>query len=109
MQAFWLFLIVVLLIALPFFIRPLFGVLYAALVSLSLATFSLLDEVCSARLLPAAPWLLWMLWGALIGASLGFWTIAPVFGLRKQRSLIGIAPLILMALVGLIRMTLQHK
>ena len=96
-------------LALPFIIRPLFGLLYAALMSLSLGTFSLLDEVCSARLIPGAPWVMWMIWGALIGASLGFWTVAPVFGLRKHRSLIGIAPLILMALVGVIRMMAQHR
>jgi len=109
MQLFLLIISVILLVTMPFYIRPLISILYAALVSLSLATFSLLDELCSARLLPAAPWLLWMLWGALIGASLGFWTVAPIFGLRKHRSLIGIAPLILMALVGLVRMLVQHK
>ena len=48
--------------------------------------------MCSARLIPGAPWVMWALWGALIGASLGFWAVAPVFGLRKQRSLIGIPP-----------------
>lgn len=100
--------VIILGILLLIFIRQVVGVLYAALVSLSFATFWLLDELCSARLLPAAPWLLWMFWGALIGATLGFWTIAPVFGLRKQRSLIAISPLILMALVGLVRMMVQH-
>ena len=92
MQLFLLVIIIILIWMLPWYICPLFCLLYAGIVSLSLAIFSLLDEVCSARLLPGAPWLLWMLWGALIGASLGFWTVAPVFGLRKHRSLIGIAP-----------------
>ena len=63
---------------------------------------------------PGRPfWVLWMLWGALIGAlACGFWTIAPVFGLRKQRSFTssaGPAPFVLMALMGLVRMVLAHK
>jgi len=104
----WIILAIIVLLALPFIIRPLLGAVYASLVALSMGVFALLDEFYSARLLPAAPWVMWMFWGALIGASLAFWTVAPIFGLRKQRPLIGIAPLILMVLVGLIRMSLGH-
>ena len=100
--------IVVVLLILPCIFRPLLGAIYAGLIWLSFATFALLDELCSASLLPHCPWVMYLLWGALIGASLGFWTVAPVFGMRKHRSLIGIAPLILMAIVGLLRLACHH-
>lgn len=106
-SAIWIIIIVVGLCLLPFIIRPLFGALYALLAAFALLVFTALDELCSAPLIPAAPWVMWMIWGALLGASLAFWTVAPVFGLRKQRPLIGIAPLILMAIVGLIRMMMH--
>ena len=103
----WLVLGIIFLFALPFIIRPLFAAIYALLAALGMILFTALDELCSASLIPAAPWLMWMLWGALIGAALAFWTMAPVFGLRKHRSLIGVAPLILMALLGVVRMMLR--
>ncbi len=103
----WFGILVALLLVL-IFVKPLVAGLYALLAAISLITFTLLDELTSASLLPAAPWVLWMLWGALIGGTLGFWTIAPVFGLRKHRALIAISPFILMAFTGLLRAAFRH-
>lgn len=46
--------------------------------------------------LPSAPAVMWAIWGGVIGAALGFWTIAPVYGVRKFRALILAAPFVLM-------------
>lgn len=42
-----------------------------------------LDWFFSADRMPRYPWAAWAAWGALFGAALGFWTIAPLYGLRR--------------------------
>lgn len=62
------------------------------------------DNLFSAALVPGIPWLMWVVWGMLIGAALGFWTLAPIYGLRQYRVAILCAPLGLMLLVMGVRL-----
>lgn len=71
---------------------------------LSLTIFTILDTVFSASLIPHAPWVMWCIWGIVLGGAFGFWTIAPVYGLRKNRPLILLVPVGLMTIVALIYM-----
>jgi hypothetical protein len=64
---------------------------------------SALDQAFSASLCPHAPWVMWIVWGGLIGGSMGFWTIAPAYGLREKRAMILLAPYCLMTIVALLR------
>ena len=48
------------------------------------------------------PWVGWSVAGFIIGAFVGFWTIAPIYGLRRYRPVILILPLLCIAIVGLI-------
>ncbi len=80
---------------------------FAGAASLALSAFAGLDYLFGAGLLPAAPWLAWLGWGAVIGAGLGFWTLAPVYGYRKQRPLIAAAPFLLLALELVVRLALH--
>jgi hypothetical protein len=97
----WGLVIVAVCIVLPFVFKPLAAILYWVGTTLGVVLFTLLDGLFGARLIPGAPWLMWLLWGALIGAAVGFWTVAPVYGLRKQRPLLLGTPFILMVLVAL--------
>ena len=96
----WGIVIIAFVLLLPFIHGPLFT--FQAV--FSVFAFKVLDVVLGADLLPAAPWLIWSVWGALIGTALGFWTIAPVYGLRSRRRLIASAPFLLIALVALLRL-----
>jgi hypothetical protein len=77
---------------------------YYALAALALLIYYALDQAFSVAIFPTVPWLMWLFWGAMIGAALGFWTVAPVYGLRKYRPLIIFFPAILMLFVALLRL-----
>ena len=57
-----------------------------------------LDQITGAAALPAAPFVIWTIWGGIFGGLLGNWLLAPVYGEREYRSL----PL----LVGFLAMSL---
>jgi hypothetical protein len=80
---------------------------FAGAASLALSIFAGLDYAFGATALPGAPWLAWLVWGGLIGACLGFWTLAPVYGYRNARPLIIAAPFILLALLTAVRLALR--
>ena len=61
-----------------------------------------LDHLFSTRLVPQAPWTMWVFWGGVLGAAFGFWTVAPRYGLRHRRSLILLLPFPLMLLLALL-------
>ena len=92
------------LILLPFVFRWVLAGLYWFLVVLGWGSYFTLDQFFNAHFFPAAPWVMWMLGGALIGGALGFWTLAPIYGLRQYRRLIALAPFILLALVMIVRL-----
>lgn len=77
-------------------------ILYFALANLAYEIYGALDQVFSTALLHQIPWFMWMFWGALIGAALGFWTLAPIFGWRQHRRWIIASPFIFMALLQLV-------
>jgi hypothetical protein len=62
-----------------------------------------LDGLFSAALLPRAPWILWAIWGGVLGGVLAFWTVAPVYGLRERRPHLLLAPVGLMLLLAGLR------
>ena len=63
-------------------------------------TLRALDVMTGAHALPDAPWLMWALWGAIFGGSLGYWLVAPLYGNRENRSLLLLIPLLTMVLLG---------
>jgi len=73
--------------------------IYFALAILAHVIYGILDQLFSTTLFPRLPWLMWLIWGALIGAALGFWTLAPIFGWRNYRRWIIAGPFLLMALL----------
>ena len=103
----WTIIVVAILILLIAGFRFLPGGIYWCLAIIGFITFFSLDQLFSAALAPQAPWLMWIIWGAVIGAAFAFWTIAPVYGFRQHRRLIMLSPLGLMAMVAVIRLLLR--
>ena len=99
----WILIIIALLVALPFVIKYILIGIYWFISVVAYLFFGLMDELTSAPFLPAAPWAMWLIWGAMIGAALAFWTVAPIYGLRKYRAWIVAAPFLLMTLIALAR------
>ncbi len=59
--------------------------LYWALSSLSYWFLSGLEWLFSGSLLPERPHVMWAVWGGVLGGVLGFYPIAPLYGIRKYR------------------------
>lgn len=59
-----------------------------------------LDVATGARALPGAPFVMWTLWGAIFGGTLGYWLVAPVYGNRENRSFLLLLPLLAMTLIA---------
>jgi len=96
----WILVIMALLVILPFVIRYIAIGIYWFFAAVSHQFFGVMDELTNAPLIPGAPWVAWLLWGAVIGAALAFWTVAPIYGLRKQRLWIVLLPFVLMAVMA---------
>ncbi|MHB0938569.1 MAG: hypothetical protein ACYDCO_17080 [Armatimonadota bacterium] len=96
----WILVVIAFLVALPFILKFILigGYWFFAVVSHQF--FGIMDEMTNAPLIPGAPWVMWLIWGAVIGAALAFWTIAPIYGLRKQRLWIVLLPFVLMAVMA---------
>jgi len=103
----WILVIIALLVVLPFVIRYVVIGIYWFFAAISHQFFGAMDELGSASLIPGAPWVAWLLWGAVIGAALAFWTVAPIYGLRKQRLWIVLLPFVLMAVMAAARHIVQ--
>lgn len=99
----WILVIIAFLVALPFILKYILIGIYWFFAVVSHQFFGAMDELSSASLIPGAPWVMWLIWGAVIGAALAFWTLAPIYGLRKQRAWIALAPFLLMAVMAGIR------
>jgi hypothetical protein len=96
----WILVVIALLIVLPFVLRYILIGVYWFFAVVSHHFFGVMDELTSAPLIPGAPWVAWLLWGAVIGAALAFWTVAPIYGLRKQRAWIALLPFALMVVMA---------
>ncbi len=99
----WVLVIIALIVLLSVAIRPLLSALYWFFAVVSQGAFAFLDRFFLADLLPAVPWLFWLIWGAVIGAACGLWTLAPIYGWRQHRPLIIAAPFALLLLIFLLR------
>lgn len=99
----WILVVIALLVVLQFTLGYVLIGLYWFVAVVASLFISSLDTLFSASLVPGLPWLMWVIWGALIGAALAFWTIAPIFGQRRRRALILAAPFGLMLLIALAR------
>ncbi len=71
--------------------------MYWAVASVSYALIALLDGLFSVRAMPDSPAVMWAVWGGVMGGVLGFWTIAPVYGMRRWRSAMVLVVLAAMA------------
>lgn len=100
----WLIIAILLIVLLILGIRFVPAGAYCVPALLGFATFAALDQLFSAHLIHGAPWLMWTIWGAVLGMSIAFWTIAPVYGIRKRRSAILATPAVLIGLVAIIRL-----
>ncbi len=98
----WLIIAGIVLVLLLTMAQPFLTGTYWLGAVLSVAVFAFLDALFSARATPNAPWMMWVVWGIVVGLAMAFWTIAPVYGLRKQRPLILAVPFALMLLVILL-------
>lgn len=98
----WMMVIVALCVVLYFTHKQVLAALYWLVATLSQLTYGALDHFFLANLLPTAPWITWLFWGAVIGAAFGLWTQAPLYGWRKYRPYILIAPFVLIGIVALI-------
>jgi len=103
----WILVAIAFLVALPFILRYLLIGGYWLIVAISHQFFGIMDELSNAPLLPGAPWVMWLIWGAIIGAALAFWTVAPIYGLRKQRLWIVLLPFVLMEVMAAARHIVQ--
>jgi hypothetical protein len=94
--------IILVIILLVYLVGALFRVLgyllaglYTVLAALGTALLAGLDALFSAPLFAGHPEVGWAIGGLLIGAGVGAWTIAPVYGLRRARPIVLILPLLL--------------
>lgn len=94
--------IAALVAAAAIFYRYTLGGLYFAAGVLAYGVTWCLDHALLAGRFPGHPWVGWELAGALIGATLGFWTIAPVYGLRRWRTRIVLAAVIVVVALSLV-------
>jgi hypothetical protein len=92
-------LLIGLLAAGAWFWRYTLGGLYMGLATGAYHGVRVLDRAFWATWLDGLPWVGWVLAGGLIGAVVGFFTIAPVYGLRRGRwAILAAAPVIIVAL-----------
>ena len=61
-----------------------------------------LDTVTGAAALPAAPFVVWTIWGGIFGGLLGNWLLAPLYGDRENRAWPLYLTLLAMALVAVL-------
>ena len=99
----WVLIIIAVAVALPFVIRYILIGIFWLFSVMSTLIFGGLDQLFGASSIPHAPWAMWLVWGAVIGATLAFWMFAPIYGLRKYRAWIAAGPLLLMVAVALLR------
>lgn len=96
------YIVYMLAVGASYILVAIFGVLYTALAivgSLFLAGLDLL--LCPAQL-AAVPWVAWAAWGGIAGAAAGFWTVAPVYGMRRLRpALLLLVPVAALAFLAL--------
>lgn len=100
----WILVIAAVVIVLPFIIHWVIAGLYCFLAAVGWGSYFTLDQFFNAAFIPSAPWVMWMIAGGMIGAALGFWTLAPVYGLRRYRLLIVLAPFFLTTVIMMIRL-----
>ena len=74
--------------------------IYTFLTSFSLVVWTTFDFAFGARAVSEFPPLMWMVWGAVLGACMAFWLSAPLYGWRSKRALILLLPLLLMVIVA---------
>lgn len=91
----WLIGIVIVAALIFFAVAYALAAVFCLLVVIGWLVMVLGDHAVGAGALPMAPWIPWAIAGGLLGAALGFWTMAPVYGLKKKRPLIVAAPVVI--------------
>jgi len=100
----WMLVIVAVVVLFAFAAKYVVWGVFWFLAALAHLFFTVCDALFSAPLVPGAPWVMWLVWGAVIGAAQALWSVAPIYGLRKQRGFIIGAPFALMLVVMGIRL-----
>lgn len=91
------YIVYVLAVGASYVLVAILGVLYTALAILGSVALAGLDFLLCPAQLAAVPWTAWAAWGGIAGAAAGFWTVAPVYGLRRLRP-----ALLLLSPVGIV-------
>jgi len=78
--------------------------IYTALAFLSVIILGVIDNIFGGFARSGNPVLMWALWGGILGASIGFWTVAPIYGVRSARPWIVSAPLLMALLLAIYRL-----
>jgi len=86
-------------------LTAIFGVLYVIAALGGAVVLAGLDNLLCPPGIALPPVFAWAIWGAIAGGFLGFWTVAPVYKLRRARRLIMFAPLILAGAALALRLT----
>lgn len=102
----WLIIIIAIILLFALGIRFFPAGVYSGLAVSGFVLCYVLDQLFSASLLPAAPWVMWAVVGLLTGGCFAFWTIAPIFGMRKQRPLVLLAPVAVILVLAVVRFLL---
>lgn len=81
-----------------------FPYVLAALSVLSFAILWMLDCMSGSHILGLPPVLAWSLVGLVLGASFGFWSVAPAIGMRRIRRVVAAIPLVLLCCLMIVDM-----
>lgn len=96
------YIIYMLAVGASYILVAILGVLYTALAIIGSLLLAGLDLLLCPAQLAAIPWVAWAAWGGIAGAAAGFWTVAPVYGMRRLRpALLLLTPAAALALMAL--------
>lgn len=88
----WIIGVVAVIVALVYALGYVLAALYWCVVNAGYLLIAYLDWFFSSSLLPQMPEVIWASWGILAGATIGFWTIAPVYGWHRRGILVWVVP-----------------
>lgn len=96
----WLIGIIAVIALVVYAVAYALAAVFCLLVGIGWLVMAIGDHAVGAGALPTAPWIPWAVAGGLLGAALGFWTMAPVYGWKNRRPLIVAIPVIIILCIA---------